>query len=103
MLRLQQLQFVLRLGKHLLHKFAEAGVEGRRAAVRLGQQEPAPVQVVAELLGKLLPLGRIVGQRTLAAAQVEHRRLQKFLDGGQPQVDHLPGQVALPAASRRSG
>ena len=84
-------------GKTSCIKLAEALVEARAAAIGLGKQEPAAVEVVAELSGQLLALGRLVGQRALAAAEIEHRRLQQVVDAGQPQVDHLPGQVALPA------
>ena len=50
----------------------------------------------------LLALARVFGQRALAAAKIQHRRLHQVLDAGQPQIDHLPSQVAFPAV-RRSG
>ena len=85
------LQLVLRLGEHGGHQLAEALVEAMRiAAAGLGKDEPAAIDVVAELV-------RVGQQRDRpAAADVEHRRLQQIFDRGPLGVDRLPGEPQIP-------
>ena len=80
LVRRQERQPILRLGEGQPHQLAKTLIEGLPAAIGLGQQEPASIDVVAELACHRLLNGRIGGKRIGAAREVEHRRLEQILD-----------------------
>ena len=85
------LQLVFGLGKHGGHQLAKTFVEALGvAATGLGEDESAAVDVVAKLFGVRQQV------RRLAAADVQHGRLQQVFDGGGRRVHHLPREAELP-------
>ena len=97
MLRPGATQLILGLGKQAVDKLAKAFLKLRAIhATRLGKQESAPIQVVANFF--LLPAQ--VG--SAAAAEKRHGGLQQVINRGRLQVDDLPGHVESPQLLRAS-
>jgi len=80
-------KLVLILGEDLLHQGPEALIEIGVGAAGVGEEEPALLDVVAEVL-----LGQGVKLGDLVSVEEDDGRLEEVGDGGDGGIDDLPGE-----------
>src|SRR5208337_3784874 len=81
------------IGEEFLHELLESGIEIGAGAAGVGEEEPALLDVVAEvLLGQDIELGDLV------SVEEDDGRLEEVGDGGESGIDDLPGEEVFPVA-----
>ena len=86
-------ELVLFFGEEFLHELLEPDVEFGAGAAGIGEEEPALLDVVAEvLLGEAIELGDLV------SVEENDGRLKEVGDRGKGRIDDLPGEEVFPVA-----
>jgi len=92
MIRLQQLQLILRLRKYIADQIAEARVEAASAATSFGEQEPAAIDVHPQLF--LVVRGEL---RRVSAIEEDDRCFEQIFNGRRIYVDDLVREISAPS------